>query len=62
VLWLLGGMHLRALTTQIAVHFRWLDLAELVLGLLLWGTVAIWILQKTGSALPRIMMKRLRLA
>jgi hypothetical protein len=55
-------MHLRALTTQIAVHFRWLDLAELVLGLLLWGTVAIWILQKTGSALPRIMMKRLRLA
>jgi len=62
VLWLFGGMHLRALTTQIAMHFRWLDLAELVLGLLLWGTVAIWILQKTGSALPRIMMKRLRLA
>jgi putative peptidoglycan lipid II flippase len=59
---LLGAMHLRAFTTQIAAHSRWLELAELVAGLLLWGTVALWILHKTGSALPSVMRKRLGLA
>jgi len=55
---LFGAMHLRAF----AAHSRWLELAELVAGLALWGTVALWILHKAGSALPSVMRKRLRLA
>ena len=40
---------------------RWMDLAILVAGTVLWFVVAKWILQKAGSALPRVTMKRLGL-
>jgi putative peptidoglycan lipid II flippase len=43
-------------------HARWIDIALLVAGLLLWAAVAKVILEKSGSALPRIAMKKLRLA
>jgi len=34
----------------------------LVGGGLLWGAISLWVLTRTGSALPKVMMKRLRLA
>ena len=37
------------------------DLAILVAGTALWLAVAKWVLEKTGSALPRVAIKRLRL-
>jgi putative peptidoglycan lipid II flippase len=40
---------------------RWIDLAVLVGGSLLWLVLAKWILERAGSALPRVMMKRLGL-
>ena len=48
----LGGSHLNA-------RLRWEDLALLVVGAALWLVVAKWVLEKTGSALPRVMMRRL---
>ncbi len=38
------------------------DLAILLAGTFLWLGVAKWVLEKTGSALPRVAMKRLRLS
>lgn len=38
------------------------DLIVLLIGTALWLLVAKWVLEKTGSALPRVAMKRLRLA
>lgn len=41
---------------------RWTDLAILIAGSALWIIIARWVLERTGSALPRVAMKRLRLA
>jgi putative peptidoglycan lipid II flippase len=43
-------------------HARFADAAILVAGALLWALVTKVILDKTGSALPRVAMKKLRLA
>jgi putative peptidoglycan lipid II flippase len=37
------------------------DLVVLVLGSLLWIVIAKWVLEKSGSALPRVAMRRLKL-
>jgi putative peptidoglycan lipid II flippase len=50
----LGQSHLPA-------QIRWTDLGELLAGTLVWVVVAGWVLEKTGSALPRVTMKRLGL-
>jgi putative peptidoglycan lipid II flippase len=50
----LGHSHLPA-------QIRWADLGELLAGTLVWVVVAGWVLEKTGSALPRVTMKRLGL-
>ncbi len=47
---------------HLAVQGRLYDLLVLAVGGLLWGTIALWVLTRTGSALPRVVMKRLRLA
>jgi len=47
-----GYVHLR-------LEARTFDAAELLAGSALWTLVAVFILQKTGSALPRVAMKRL---
>ena len=47
---------------HLAAHNRMNDLVVLVAGGLLWSTISIWVLSRAGSALPRVMMKRLRLA
>jgi putative peptidoglycan lipid II flippase len=49
-----SGAHLR-------LEARTFDVAELVVGSALWTLVAVFVLEKTGSALPRVAMKRLRL-
>lgn len=40
---------------------RWIYMAELVLGTAVWLPLTILVLEKTGSALPRVALKRLRL-
>jgi hypothetical protein len=40
-------------------HVQWIDLAVLLAGTALWVVVARWMLEKTGSALPRVAMQRL---
>jgi DNA-binding transcriptional LysR family regulator len=53
----LGDALLRAMPGQI----RWIDLAVLVAGTTLWVVVVKWVLEKTGSALPRVAKTRLGL-
>ena len=54
----LPGPHFHPLATA---DIRWLDLAVLLMGTAVWGTVAKWVLERTGSALPRVAMNRLGL-
>jgi putative peptidoglycan lipid II flippase len=42
-------------------HARWNDAAILVVGLLIWAATARTILEMAGSALPKVVMRRLRL-
>jgi putative peptidoglycan lipid II flippase len=58
--WLLG-IFWRALGRDLAATSRWVDLAILVLGTGVWFGIAKWALEKSGSMLPRVAMKRLRL-
>jgi len=44
-----------------STQIRWTDFALLAAGTALWVAIAKWILERTGSALPRVMMKRLGL-
>ena len=53
--WWLGGVAHRA----VPGHVQWIDLAVLLAGTALWVVVARWMLEKTGSALPRVAMQRL---
>jgi putative peptidoglycan lipid II flippase len=55
--WWLGGVAHKAMPG----HVRWIDLAVLVAGTALWLAIAKWVLEKTGSALPRVAMNRLGL-
>lgn len=43
-------------------HSRVSDLIVLIAGGLLWTAIALWVLKRTGSALPRVILKRMRLA
>ncbi len=54
--WLGGALH-----HAIPGHVQWIDLAVLVAGTVMWVAVAKWVLQKSGSALPRVAMRRLGL-
>jgi putative peptidoglycan lipid II flippase len=54
--WLGGALH-----NAIPGHIRWIDLAVLVGGTVLWLAITKWVLEKSGSALPRVAMKRLGL-
>jgi hypothetical protein len=42
-------------------QIRWTDLTLLVVGTAVWAVMARWVLEKTGSALPRIALQRLKL-
>jgi len=52
----------RLLHLYLPAQIRWTDLAFLLLGTAAWLLITKFILEKTGSALPRVMMKRLRMA
>jgi putative peptidoglycan lipid II flippase len=52
--WLDGALH-----SAIPGHVYWIDLAVLVAGSALWLLIVKWVLEKSGSALPRVAMKRL---
>jgi putative peptidoglycan lipid II flippase len=60
-LWGLGRMPLAFLHAQNPAIIRWTDLGLLLLGCALWAAVARWVLETTGSALPKVAMKRLGL-
>jgi hypothetical protein len=45
----------------LVANSRWTDLAVLLLGSGLWLAIAKWTLERTGSALPKVAMKRLGL-
>jgi len=55
VFWWLGGVAHRAMPGPV----QWINLALLLAGTALWVVVAKWVLEMTGSALPRVTMKRL---
>jgi putative peptidoglycan lipid II flippase len=57
----LGGMLSRLLGSRVPLQGRWMDLAVLVAGTALWVLMAKWVLEKTGSALPKVTMRRLGL-
>jgi putative peptidoglycan lipid II flippase len=59
--WLLG-VAVRALGMQASLESRWGELALLLVGSTVWCVATDWILRKTGSALPRVLRKRLKLA
>jgi putative peptidoglycan lipid II flippase len=63
VAWILAGLfhHLPRLAEL--HHARSIaDTAILIFGIAVWTVVSMWVLDKSGSALPRVAMRRLRLA
>ncbi|MGA7401775.1 MAG: murein biosynthesis integral membrane protein MurJ [Candidatus Sulfotelmatobacter sp.] len=58
--WLVFNWLLHALGLQ--AQDRWAELGVLVVGGALWLVLADWILRRTGSALPRVVRKRMGLA
>ena len=54
-----ADMGLRAIHAN--AHGRVYDLFVLVAGGLLWSGVSLWVLKQSGSTLPRVLLKRLRL-
>jgi putative peptidoglycan lipid II flippase len=59
VTWSLGVLTSRFWGVLRPAGIRWMDVAVLLAGSGLWIFMAKWILEKTGSALPRVVMKRL---
>jgi putative peptidoglycan lipid II flippase len=55
----LGGELVNRWGAHLPAHTRWTDLAVLLAGTALWVAVVKWVLEKTGSALPKVAMKRL---
>jgi putative peptidoglycan lipid II flippase len=60
-IWGLGKLPIHLLHPQGALAIRLTDLALLVAGTAVWAIIAKWVLEKTGSALPKVVMKRLGL-
>jgi putative peptidoglycan lipid II flippase len=60
-IWGLGRLPIGFLHSQRPANIRWADLSYLVVGFALWMAIAVWTLEKTGSALPKVAMKRLGL-
>jgi putative peptidoglycan lipid II flippase len=54
-----GGWLLRRFGMHSSAQLRWADIGVLIAGAALWLVVAKWVLEKSGSALPRVAMKRL---
>ena len=61
IVWGLRGLFGYLGWSHLPAQIRWTDLALLVAGTVVWVAIAEWILERTGSALPRVTMKRLGL-
>ncbi len=61
VIWGLGARLASSGRSHLPAQIRWTDLGELAAGTLVWVVVAGFVLEKTGSALPRVTLKRLGL-
>lgn len=61
VIWGLGSLFGQLWGPFHPAQIRWTDFTLLAVGTTLWVAIAKWILEKTGSALPRVAMKRLGL-
>jgi putative peptidoglycan lipid II flippase len=62
VAWILAGLFRHLPRLAALHHVRSIaDTAILIGGAAVWTTVAMWVLDKSGSALPRVAMRRLRL-
>jgi putative peptidoglycan lipid II flippase len=59
VIWGFGSVLGHLGLSQTPAHTRLADLGIMVVGSAVWVMAAMWVLEKTGSALPRVMMKRL---
>jgi putative peptidoglycan lipid II flippase len=62
LVWALGALFGHLPIALIPNQARWTDLFIALAGIGLWLFIAKWILEKTGSALPRVTMRRLGLA
>jgi putative peptidoglycan lipid II flippase len=60
-IWGLGKVPLQLLHAQAPAQIRWTDLGLLLLGCVLWVVITRWVLERSGSALPRVALKRLGL-
>jgi putative peptidoglycan lipid II flippase len=56
-----GGQLVQYFGVHLPAHTRWTDLAVLLAGTAVWLLISTWVLTETGSALPRVAMKRLGL-
>lgn len=61
LLWGMGSLPIALFHPQTSASIRWLDLAVLLIGTVVWSAVTKWVLEKTGSVLPSVAMKRLGL-
>jgi putative peptidoglycan lipid II flippase len=59
--WGLGKLPGQLLHPHLLAQIRWTDLCLLTAGCVVWVGVAKWVLERTGSALPKVAMKRLGL-
>lgn len=57
--WLAG---VAATSLHLPLHGRIYNLGVLITGGLVWGGISLWVLKQSGSALPGVLTKRLRLA
>ncbi|MGH9600432.1 MAG: murein biosynthesis integral membrane protein MurJ [Terracidiphilus sp.] len=60
-IWALRALFARLPGALLTAHLRWSDLAFVLAGSAIWLFIAKWILEKTGSALPKVALRRLRL-
>jgi putative peptidoglycan lipid II flippase len=61
IVWGAGNLPLNIVHTQLISAKRWTDLCVLIVGCAVWIVIAKWVLERTGSALPGVAMKRLGL-
>jgi putative peptidoglycan lipid II flippase len=60
-IWGLVNLPILWLHVQAPAQIRWIYLSIGVVGCALWVLIAKWVLEKTGSALPKVAMERLGL-
>jgi putative peptidoglycan lipid II flippase len=62
LVWGAGSVSSLLPMAHLLLRTRWMDLGMVVAGSALWLAMARWVLEKTGSSLPRVAMRKLGLA